>query len=143
MATLSPSTWVLVAIGVSYWFPAPGVHTHSHACAAQLPGWCSQNSRVHTFLPGRPSSPCGWRRQVNRSSFGREVLEAEGLQGLMTGHGGVAQPVGQSLGWSQHHSGPNRNIPVVPMVTAHLSGTHPQSQWHPQKTSWNYQGELG
>lgn len=82
----------LEATIVHHWFPIPrSAHTLTHTHGAQFP--CNADNRDHTFLPGRPSSPCGWKRQVSGGCFGREVLEAEGLVGLMAGHAHVAWPL--------------------------------------------------
>lgn len=85
----------LEAAVVYRWFPTPrSAHTLTHTRGTQLPR--NADNMDHTFLPGRPSSPCGWKRQVIGGCFGREVLEAEGLVGLMIGHAHVAWWLGHS-----------------------------------------------
>lgn len=142
----------LEAAVVHRWFPTRrSAHTFMHARGAQLS--CNADNIDHTFLPGRPSSPCGWKRQVRGGCFGREVLEAEGLVGLMSGHAHVAW----WLGHSQHPcygSGPSQNtlvgshtctaapsswspISCTKAELPHALKSQPENvQWHPQKTGW-------
>lgn len=108
----------------------------------------------HTFLPGRPSSPCGWRRQVSRGCFGEKVLEAEGLAGLMGGHAQVAlvpwwptapRP-GQGALLRYKGGVPHLQQPTLtPEVgLAHAWKSQPEdTQQLPQKMGWDDQGELG
>lgn len=114
---------------------------------------CNADNIDHTFLPGRPSSPCGWKRQVSGGCFGREVLEAEGLVGLMAGHAYVAGGLAThstsvtAVGQAKIHCWDPTPAAAAPSSWSpssctkaelpHALKSQPENvQWHPQKTGW-------
>ena len=110
-----------------------------------------------TFLPGRPSSPGGWRRQVSRDCFGGKVLEPEGLARSDE----PACPRGE-VPWRLTASPPRHRAPLRPTGgvprpqspwspsspskagLVHASKSQPENpQWRPQKPGRHYPGEVG